>query len=451
MKTRMNADARPGGALVLAIITVLILMFIIPGCGGVTKVNTDLHIPDLDRTRYNDSYYAEGWKNLKEGKPDQAIRNFEQSSSLDEKLYVGFGYAFLAKNKFQLAAKNFEQALAVNPENLQAQFGMASMYELLNEKERAFRLYSRLLAKYPGHAWIKIRYDYLKSTETGNYLKQAERYKNDGNLEAYVGALETASRYSPGLVEIKVEIADFFKSRQQYDRAASYYEQALEKLPNDEGILMKMADLYQVMNKFDSAVIIYKKMLELKPGDLDISNKINDLKIKFYEVNLPTKFKNIFFKEDLNREELAALIGYYFDKYLEPRPPVIITDIGASFAREYIIKVCTLKIMNLRPDHSFERFSKINRAAFAVVVNGLVKYLEKSAAGTHTIQFTPLEEISEPADISPLHKDYETIKFLVNTRIMTLDAENKFNPTLDISPAEVLVSIKKILNSIRER
>ena len=454
MKTSMSTSGKPGKTPPLTIIMAIaiLFMFIISACGGVvTKVRTDFPIPDLDSTRYNDSYYEAGWKNLKEGNPDQAIRNFEQSTSIDEKLYVGFGYAFLAKDKFDLAGKNFKRALALNPENLQAQFGLASMHELLKEPEKAFLIYSRLRAAYPAHAWIKVRYDYIKSTETGNYLKKAEQYKNENNHDAYVSALETACRYSPELVKIKVEIADFFKSQQQYEQAAPYYEQALEKLPNDEEILMKMAELYETMDKFDSAVIIYQKMLELKPGDLRINNKINELKIKFYDVKLPTKFKNIFFKEDMNREELAALIGYYFEKYLEPQPPVIVTDIGASFAKEYIIRVSTLKIMKLRPDHSFDRFSKINRAAFAVVTNALIKYLEKSETGAYTIQFTPLDELVEPVDISPLHKDYQVIKFLVNSRLVKLDDENRFNPTAKVSPSEVLVSIKKILNSIRER
>jgi hypothetical protein len=225
----------------------------------------------------------------------------------------------------------------------------------------------------------------------------------------------------------------------------------LESLPNNAEILIKIAKVYEELKKFDAAVMVYKKLLEQKPGDMDVINKINDLKIKFYDWNLPVKFKNIFFKDEITREELAALLGYYFDKWLEPRPPVIITDIGSSFAKEYIIKICTHGIMKLRPDHSFDRFSKINRAQFAVVVDALIKYLEKSESGAYTIRFSPLEKIIEPADILPLHKYYKIIKFLVNSQIMKLDEEKQFHPTLSISPSRVLEALKKILNSIREQ
>lgn len=434
----------------LPIIMAMILTMVNPGCGGVQQVNTDIHIPELDSSLDHDSYYIEGWKKLKEGNPGEAIKNFEQSGTTDERLYVGFGYAFLAQNRLEFAGRNFEKALDINPGNLQAQFGLATMYELLNENKKAFRVYSKLRTLYPENAWVKVRYDSIKTSETENYLKQAELYKRENQEDAYISALEAASRYSPEMIDIKVEIADFFSSKQQYQQAVNQYEKVLERLPHNQEILMKLADVYEKMNRFDSALVIYRKMQELRPGDLHIGNKINELKIKFYETNLPPKFKNIYFKSDINREELAALLGFYFEKYLETQPPVIITDIGGSFAKEYIIKVCTLKIMNLRPDHSFDRFSQINRAALAVAINALLKYLEKNALGAYDMQFHPLEEVIEPADISPLHKDYEIIKFLVNSGIMKLDVQNRFNPTRDVSPFEVLETIKKILTNIRE-
>jgi tetratricopeptide (TPR) repeat protein len=436
---------------VFSVAIVIVLLISLMGCGGVQKVNTDLHIPEMDRSQYSDSNYQTGWQKLKEGKPDEALEFFQKSSVAEEILHLGYGYVYLAQKKLALARKNFQKAMTINPENMQAQFGMATLHESLDEKEEAFIIYSRLLTKYPENAWVKVRYEYIKSVQTQYYLKQAELYKNQNENPAYIEALKKAIQYSPNITDIKMELADFLNTQEQFESAAKYYEMVLENLSNNAEVMVKLAKVYEGMKKFDASVMIYKKILEQKPGDLDILNKINDLKIKFYDWNLPVKFKNIFFKEEITREELAALLGYYFEKWLEPRPPVIITDIGGSFAKEYIIKICTLDIMKLRPDHSFGRFPKINRGQVAVVIDALIKYLEKSESGAYTIQFTPLEEVIEPADISPLHKNYNIIKFLVNSKIMKLDEENMFNPMLTISPAHVLEALKKILNSIRER
>jgi len=429
---------------------VFILILVLAGCSRVTQVRTEINIPELNSSEYHDSYYIDGWKSLKAGDPKQAIEYFEKSNLEDDKLYVGFGYAFLAQNKLNLAKRNFKLALELNPDSLNAELGIASMYELMKDKENAFKRYSRLLIKYPDNIWIKVRYEYIKSTQTEYFLREAEAFKIENRDKKYIQSLENASKYSPEIVDLKVKIADFYYKKEEYKKSSFYYEEILEKFPNKEDILFKLANDYERMKKIDSAIIVYKKLAELKPGDINITNKINDLKVKFYEIKLPMKFKNIFFKDDISREDLAALIGYYFDEYLiVKKTPLIITDITGSYAKDYIIKLCTLNIMKLRPDHSFGRFKniKITRGDFAVVIHSLIIYLENSGLN---IEFTPIENMVEPSDISPLHKNYKIIKFLINSQIMRLDAENKFNPTLDISPAEAFTSIKKILNSIEQ-
>jgi len=429
---------------------VFILVLVLAGCSRVTQVRTEINIPELNSSEYHDSYYIDGWKSLKAGDPKQAIEYFEKSNLEDDKLYVGFGYAFLAQNKLNLAKRNFKLALELNPDSLNAELGIASMYELMKDKENAFKRYSRLLIKYPDNIWIKVRYEYIKSTQTEYFLRKAEAFKIEKVDKKYIQSLENASKYSPEIIDLKVKIADFYYKKEEYKKSSFYYEEILEKFPNKEDILFKLAEDYERMKKIDSAIIVYKKLAELKPGDINITNKINDLKVKFYEIKLPLKFKNIFFKDNISREDLAALIGYYFDKYLiVEKIPLIITDITGSYAKDYIIKLCTLNIMKLRPDHSFGRFKniKITRGDFAVVIHSLIIYLENSGLD---IKFTPDENIVEPSDISPLHKNYKIIKFLINSQIMRLDAENKFNSTLNISPAEAFTSIKKILNSIEQ-
>lgn len=424
----------------------LVVIFLMVGCGGVEKVNTVIYIPDLDNSRYNDSAYIEGWQNLKLGKPKEALENFKQSLSVDEKLYVGFGYAFLAQNKLPLARRNFEKALEINPDNWQAHFGLGHLYELLKEKERAFRIYAALLTKYPENNWVKERYEYIKASETQKYLDKARQFKMVNQSEQYIQALEKAALYSPEMSEIEIEMGDFFYSQGQYDTAVKHYENVVQRFPHKEDILVKLAGVYENTQKYDDAVVVYKRLLELKPGNMTYINKVNDLKIKFYDINLPTKFKNIFFKRDITREDLAALIGHYFDRYLENRSPVIITDIGGSFAKEQVIKVCTLGIMEVRPDHSFDRFLQVDRAAFAVVIDRLLRYLEKERG--YTVNLAPAGKDLLPRDISPLHKHYKIITFMVNAQLLKLDKENQFHPTLKVTPTEVLTSIRKILNGL---
>ncbi len=424
---------------------VLSLVLILLGCGGVKQVAPHINIPDLGESEYYDSPYMEGWNKLKEGNPRMAMESFQQSNLEDEKLFVAFGYTLLLQKKISLSKQNFERALEINPNNIQAELGMATLFELSDDIERAFRVYAHLRAKYPENAWVKLRYDHIRSGQTQFYLNKAEKIKNKNN-DAYIRALEDAASYSEDIIEIKIRIADFYYQNQQYENAAYHFEKIIEKLPNREDILTKLGQIYEQMEKYDSALIVYKRILDLRPGDKELLDKITDLKIKFYESDLPVKFKNIFFKYYLNREDLAALIGHYFNRYLKlDSTPIIITDISGSFARDYIIRLCTLKIMEIRPDHRFQRFTDISRSAFAVVLYTLSLYLENEG---YSIKINPLDEVIEPEDISPLHKYYAIIKFVINAQLMKLNSENQFNPTEQVSPSEALVSIRKLLNSI---
>lgn len=431
----------------LRLIVPVVFIGIIAGCGGVKQVNTGINIPDLDKTQFNDTAYTEGWELLKLGKPDDALKWFQESNVVDDKLHVAFGYVFLAQNKLAFAKQNFEKALQLNPENLQAYFGLAAMHELLKENDKAFRIYSRLLTKHPENGWIKARYEFLKSAGTQHYLEQARQLKAANQTEKYIEALKNAASYSPELSDIEIEMAEYYRGLGQYDDAALHYENVVQQFPEKVDILNRLAEVYEKGEKFDSAVVIYRKLLELKPGEIIYLNKVNELKIKFYEINMPEKFKNIFFKQDINREEFAALIGHYFEKYLGTRSPLIITDISGSFAMKEIIRVSTLGIMKVRPDHSFDRFGVIDRAAFAVITGRLLSYLGDQG---YSVDFPPPTEIIEAADISQLHREYRTISLMVNAGLVKLDNEGRFSPTLKVTPAEVLLSIRKIINHISE-
>jgi len=300
----------------MKIILILSLVVLIAACGGVGRVNTGVNVPDIDAAEPNDSYYEEGWQALKEGNPRVALQKFQQSTAADEKLYVAYGYTLLMQNKYSLARRNFRKALELNPESLQAELGVAAIYELMNDTQKAFTTYSRLLAMYPENARVKVRYQNIKSTETEYHLNQAEHHKAENKMGKYIESLRSASRYSPEIIEIKIKIADYYRDEGRYEEAVLHYEKVLEKLPNKEDVLVKLAQVYEQMEKIDAAIMVYKTLLQFKPGDLTIINKINDLKVKFYESDLPAKFKEIFFKTVVSREDLAALLGFYFQRYL---------------------------------------------------------------------------------------------------------------------------------------
>jgi tetratricopeptide (TPR) repeat protein len=423
----------------------LILLTI--ACGGVKPAKIDFHLPVLQNGDAADANFRQGWEQLQKGDSNAAYRSFQLSEVRLDKKQAAFGYVFLASQKFSAASDQFAQALATNPDNLEAGMGMAMIHEFEGKTIEAYQAYGDLLAKAPEDAWIKLRYENIKASSTQKYLLQAESYQNT-DKEKYIQALQQAHFFSPEMTGITLKIAAFFYGENQWDRSLPFYEAAQEKEPYNQDVLLKLAAIYEKNGKFDLALVTLDRLLAFNPGDTVLEGEKKRISEQFQEMNLPEKFKKIFFKTEINREEMAALIGYYFDRYIQmEQAPEIITDIDGSFARDYIIKACTIGIMGARPDHTFDRFSIPDRATFAVILKALIDYLEKKG---HTLHFTPLASAEESVDLSPLHKNYEIIKFMVNAQILPLDSERIFNPTRAVSPNDVIYALKKILNSIAE-
>ncbi|MCX6554364.1 MAG: tetratricopeptide repeat protein [Candidatus Aminicenantes bacterium] len=423
----------------------LILLTI--ACGGVKPAKIDFHLPALPSGEFSDANFRQGWEQLQKGDSDAAYRSFQLSEARLDRKQAAFGYVFLARQKYSAASDQFAQALATNPENLEAGMGLAMIHEFEGKTTDAFQAYADLLTKAPDDAWLKLKYESIKTRSTQEYLQQAESYQNTDKGK-YIDCLQQAHFFSPEMTAITLKIATFFYEENQWQRSRPFYEAALEKEPYNQDVLLRLAAIYEKDGKFDLALVTLDRLLAFNPGDAVLEAEKKRIRDQFQEMNLPEKFKKIFFKTEINREEMAALIGYYFDRYIEmDRTPEIITDIDGSFAKEQIIKSCTAGIMGARPDHSFDRFSIPDRATFAVTLRALVDYLVKKGQRLH---FTPLPAAVESLDLSPLHMNYETIKFMVNAQILPLDSDQLFNPTRPVSPNDVIFSLKKILNSISE-
>ena len=427
------------------LLAALILLTI--ACGGVKPVKIDFHLPELNNGDFNDSFYTEGWTNLKKGDTDVAFNLFQRSEVRLDKKQAAFGYVFLARKKFSAAAAQFTQALETNPDNLEAGMGVAMIHEFEGRTAEAFQAYGNLLLKAPEDAWIKLKYESIRSSATQGFLLEAEKVKDTDKAE-YIRSLEQAAFYSSDMAAITLQIADYYYGENEWQRSLPYYEAVLEKEPHNEAVLLKLAAIHEKNEEFDLALVTLNRLLALKPGDPFLESEKKRVRDRFQEMNLPEKFKKIFFKTEINREEMAALIGFYFDRYIKmDRAPEIITDIDGSFAKEYIMRTCTSGIMGVRPDHTFDRFSIPDRATFAVILKALIDYLEKK---DRTLHFAPLATTVESVDLSPLHKNYEIIKFMINAQILPLDSERIFNPTRPVSPTDVIYALKKILNSIGE-
>jgi len=428
---------------------ILLLLTGMIGCASSRISVPSIHIPEMHLSPVTDDLYLQGWQELRLGRAREAMDKFQLSNAAKDLLHVAFAYVFLLQEKYSLARQNLDKALALNPDSREAALGLIIYHDIRGEPLKTFALARALLGHWPDNAWLRVRHASLKSSITEDYMKAAAEARLGNRRNAYIEALEEAARYSPEISALRLEIADFYRSEGDYESALPHLEAVAGGQLQREEALMKLAEAYENLQRVDQALLIYHQLQELRPADQELENRVAKLKDRFRTIDLPQRFKNIYFKENLNREDLAALIGHYFTGHLElSGMPIIITDIGGSYAREDIVKVVTAGIMEMRPDHTFDRFTPLSRAGTATVLYKLYSYLDSLGALAAKL---PMDPESAASDILPIHRDYEIISFVVRRDLLKLDETGNFNPTQPVSPGELLLALNRILSVVSTR
>ncbi len=151
------------------------LILLLVACGGVKPVTVDFHLPAVESGTFLDSYYRQGWEQLRLGDSEAAYRSFQLSVAPLDKKQAAFGYVFLARKKFSAAADQFANALQTNPGNIEAGMGRAMVLELEGRTAEAYRAYGDLALKAPDDTWIRLKYESIRSDATQAHLLEAEQ------------------------------------------------------------------------------------------------------------------------------------------------------------------------------------------------------------------------------------------------------------------------------------
>jgi len=72
------------------------------------------------------------------------------------------GFAYLKQNNIALAKNNYNEALALNPDNEQALLNLAAVYNIENNKVESLKLLKRILVINPKNEEVKQLLEQLK-------------------------------------------------------------------------------------------------------------------------------------------------------------------------------------------------------------------------------------------------------------------------------------------------
>jgi hypothetical protein len=131
----------------------------------------------------------------------------------------------------------------------------------------------------------------------------------------------------------------------------------------------------------------------------------------------------------LTRGELAALISVKVTALarVQPGPTRVAVDISGSWAREHIVSVLALDVMDLYPNHSFQPAAVVRRGDLARACARALELLRVRGTGGPA-----------PSDMARSNLFYDSAVRVVGAGLMGLTPEGAFEPWRPVSGQEAV-------------
>jgi tetratricopeptide (TPR) repeat protein len=176
------------------------------------------------------SFLQAGRWNVRDGNYDQAIREFQKALEINTEnieARVALGSTLLAQGRLEEAAKPLTEALSRDPTSKDACWLLGALHEKQGDFPEAMRAYQRALEIDPGYA---------------------PTHQSLGRLSLRTGATEAgrkhlleAARLDPDDASPYVDLGNSFLREQRTDQAIAMYRRALERSPDSDTTLVALA------------------------------------------------------------------------------------------------------------------------------------------------------------------------------------------------------------------
>lgn len=199
------------------------------------------------------------------------------------------GQTFLGIGKIDEARQAFDKALKLNPQNADAELGMARCFAVQDNLEEALAHYRKVVELDPPREIayveaVRILLRKERRDEARNLAMDFEKINPEkgGILHAFVlqtagqtaeaiALLENLAATYPASTEVRVSMATAQAAAGQDAKAVEILEDVLTNIdPDSLPARMKLVEVYQKQGKTDEIVAQFREMVKQEPGDLGI-------------------------------------------------------------------------------------------------------------------------------------------------------------------------------------
>lgn len=165
--------------------------------------------------------------------------------------WKALGTCLMEQGSPEEATQPLEKALAIEPNDLQAQTNLAKTYIKLGKLEAAQEYLENILVKTPQ--------DYQANVHIGDCYAQLEQN------ELAIKHLNIALEQKPSAVTAQIRKANALVANKNYDQALEILEPLVRRRPNNPNIRSNLANLYATMRRFTEAETLYNSAVEMSP------------------------------------------------------------------------------------------------------------------------------------------------------------------------------------------
>ncbi len=269
-----------------------------------------------------------GAAQLRKGEPEKALALFMRAREIDPKdpvAHMDIGDVYLVQKKFPAALKEYEEALMLDPEKIEALGSVVAIQLLQGNRKAAFARAEQHLGKTKNQAAVYQILGEL-SLEGKNYTKGIE----------YLGK---AVELSPNFLSAYFLIANAYVVQNKLDEAIEEYQKIIQKNPRTLPAYMILGTLHDQKQQHAKANEYYQKLLDIDKNFAPAANNLAWNYAEYGEGNLDIALKLAQKARELSPEnpDIADTLGWIYYKK------------GVMYSAVRLLKESSEKLNNKNP------------------------------------------------------------------------------------------------------
>jgi tetratricopeptide (TPR) repeat protein len=393
-------------------------------------------------------FASRGWAFLQAGDLRNAEHEFATALKTQPAFYpaeTSLGYLELARQDAKAALPHFDRAIDLNGkhDDVAAFLGRAQALQALNRDGEAVAAFESALAADPSQTELARRIEVLKFRGVEQGVARARDAARSGRLDEAAQAYTAAIASSPDSAFLYRELAAVERQRGDNAAALEHFRKAAALDPGDAKTLGQIGELLEASGELEAAAQAYADAIAIEPA-ADFEKRLEDVRARMALTRLPAEYRAIEQAPQINRADLAALIGVRLGQLLQAArraDAALITDVRNNWAATWIMAVARAGVMEPFANHAFQPRSVVRRVDLAQAIAHLVPAI--AARNPAKVKGWETARLKF-SDLAAGHLAYPAASIAVAAGVMSTGPGNSFQPSRPVTGAEAVEVIAKV-------